>query len=108
MTSFEEYHEEFKEDLKRQVLEILEPWTYNQKVKIIRYYMDHLPKGREIYWWNREVFFYTFKNNRLLFTDAVASGKGELDWAANTVTSANQIGKILEHPETMIKEVMEE
>jgi hypothetical protein len=108
LTPFEEYPEEFKEDLKRQVLGVLNPWVRSYQVNIIRYYMEHFSPSKHYYWWNRDSFFHILRGNRLLFTDAIASGKVETEWAHYTVTAANQIAEILKNPEMLAKEIMEE
>jgi hypothetical protein len=108
LTPFEEYSKEFKEDLKRQVLEVLNPWVHSYQVKMVRYYMDHFSPSKDYYWWNRDAFYYILSGNRLLFTDGIASKKTENDWAHYTVTAANQIAEILKNPEVLVKEITEE
>ena len=107
LTPFDDYPESFKEDLKYQVLEVLRPYTKSKKEKILGSYMYSLPEDNEIYWWNREAFFYILRGHRDLFTHVIVSRFAGYDQSPSTVTEVHKLEKILKHPEIAVKEVTE-
>lgn len=108
LTPFDEYPEDFKQRIKKEVLEVLEPWIDSKKVSILSTYMGRLPTSGDVYWWNREALFYVLSEQRNTFKNVISMSFPKQDFSASTVTETIKLGNILKHPELGMLEVMEE
>lgn len=108
LTAFEEYSEDFRQNIKKKVLEVIDPYIDSAQAKILYTYMNRLPDEYDIYWWNREAFFFALRGRHGLFTNVVNSHFKGNDFSPTTVSALHELGKILEHPEIAVKRIMEE